>query len=124
MHFVEAINLHDVDGIYALLTADHVFVDAAGNEVKGRDAMRAGWSAYFQWFPDYKIEVSSIFADPGTVAAFGFASGTFKNRVTANHENFWKVPAAWKAVIHGDKISVWQVYADTKIPFDIIHKNK
>jgi len=75
MHFVAAINLHDVDRIYALLSADHTFVEAAGDEVHGCDTMRAGWTGYFQLFPDYKIEVTSIFVNGGTVAALDLQAG-------------------------------------------------
>ena len=106
MHFVEAINEHDADTIYARLTDDHAFIDAYGNEVNGSDKMKAGWAGYFQWFPDYKIEVTSIFGDNGTIAVFGFASGTLKNRKTDLNENYWRLPAAWKAVVIDNKIKV------------------
>ena len=123
-NFVNAINEHDVDKIYSFMTDDHKFVDAHGNEVIGKDKMKAGWTGYFQLFPDYKIEITDIFAKNDTLAAFGFASGTFKNKKTDNNENYWRLPASWKAVISDNKIKLWQVYADTKIPFDIIDKNK
>ena len=29
-------------------------------------------------------------------------------------ENFWKMPAAWRAVVRDSKIAVWQVYADNE----------
>src|ERR1700684_4126079 len=60
--FVNAINEHNVDKIYSLMTEDHKFIDAHGNEVTGKDKMRAGWAGYFQWFPDYKIEITDIFS--------------------------------------------------------------
>jgi hypothetical protein len=28
--------------------------------------------------------------------------------------NFWKTPAAWRAVIKEGKVAVWQVYADNE----------
>ena len=45
--FVQAINHQDVDSIAALMTPDHKFIDSLGNVVRGREAMRAGWAAYF-----------------------------------------------------------------------------
>jgi ketosteroid isomerase-like protein len=122
--FVNAINEHNVDNIFVLMSDDHKFIDAHGNEVSGKDKMRAGWSGYFQWFPDYKIEVTDIFSNGDTVAAFGFASGTFKGLITDKNENYWRLPAAWKILVSKNKIKLWQVYADTKIPLDIINKNK
>lgn len=121
--FVGAINSHDPEKIYALMTDDHTFIDAHGNKVERRDKMKAGWAGYFQWFPDYTIEITDVFENGSMVAAFGFAEGTFKGLKTENNENHWRLPAAWKAVIEQGKIKLWQVYADTKIPFDIITKN-
>ncbi|HXB45481.1 MAG TPA: nuclear transport factor 2 family protein, partial [Puia sp.] len=74
--FVSAINEHNVDKMYSLMTDDHKFIDAHGNEVRGKDKMKAGWVGYFQWFPDYFIEITEIFARGDTLGAFGFASGT------------------------------------------------
>ncbi len=122
--FANAISERSVDKIYSLMTDDHKFVDAHGNEVVGRDKMKAGWTGYFQMFPDYKIEIIDIFTDDDTLAAFGFASGTFKGKQTDNKENYWRLPASWKIIVENNKIKLWQVYADTKIPFDIIEKNK
>jgi hypothetical protein len=58
------------------------------------------------------------------IAAFGFAEGTYKNKKVENQQNHWCLPASWKAIVDGNKIKLWQVYADTKIPFEIIEKNK
>ena len=122
--FANAISEHSVDKIYSLMTDDHKFIDAHGNEIVGKDKMKAGWTGYFQWFPDYKIEITDIFANGDTLAAFGFASGTFKGKQTDNKENYWRLPASWKVIVENNKIKLWQVYADTKIPFEIIEKNK
>ena len=122
--FVSAINEHSAEKLYALMTDDHQFIDAQGNSVSGKDKMKAGWAGYFQWFPDYKIEITDIFIQGDTIAAFGFAEGTFKGIKTEQNKNYWKLPAAWKAVIENGKVKLWQVYADTKIPFDIISHSK
>ncbi|MDB5018667.1 MAG: SnoaL-like domain protein [Mucilaginibacter sp.] len=122
-YFARAINEHETDKICSLMADDHLFVDAHGNTVAGKDKMKAGWAGYFQWFPDYKIEIVELFENGDIVVAFGFAEGTFKGLKTANNENYWRLPSAWKAVIEDGKIKLWQVYADTKIPFDIINKN-
>ncbi|MBI5474193.1 MAG: nuclear transport factor 2 family protein [Ignavibacteriae bacterium] len=121
--FASAINEHNVDKMCLLMTDDHRFIDSQGNEAKGKEKMRAGWIGYFQLFPDYKIEIIDIFLGGDTVAAFGFAGGTFQGK-SDREENFWHLPASWKAVIKNGKIQLWQVYADSKIPYDIINKNK
>jgi ketosteroid isomerase-like protein len=121
INFVNAINEHNVDKICSFMTDDHTFIDSHGNEAIGKEKMKAGWIGYFQLFPDYNIELTELFLEKDTVAAFGFAGGTFQGLSSAK-ENYWRLPASWKAVIKDGKISLWQVYADSKIPFDIINK--
>ncbi|MGZ3951181.1 MAG: nuclear transport factor 2 family protein, partial [Flavisolibacter sp.] len=88
--FAKAISGHDIDKICSLMTVDHKFVDSHGNEVIGKDKMKAGWTVYLQLFPDYQIEISDILANDETIAAFGFASGTYKGKTTVNNENHWR----------------------------------
>lgn len=123
-NFVDAINVHATGALYSLMAENHSFIDAHGNVVTGRETMKAGWAGYFQSFPDYTIEVTDVFEEGGTIAAFGFASATFKGLKTESNENYWRLPAAWRAIIEDGAVTLWQVYADTKIPFDIISKNK
>jgi len=122
--FIDAINDHNPLKISDLITEDHRFIDAHENEISGKEKMKAAWSEYFQWFPDYLIEINEIFSKNDLVAAFGHASATFKGITTQKKENYWRIPASWKAIIKNNKIGLWQVYADTKIPYDIIGRNK
>ena len=112
--FVDAINAHDVNRLGELMTDDHTFVDPYGSEVIGRETMLAGWRGYFEWFPDYQIEVNDIFERQSEFGMFGFATGSFKG----NADRKWRLPAAWKAVVRDDRIAWWQVVADTKLPFE------
>lgn len=118
--FVERINAHDVEGLVALMSNDHVFIDPYGNRLSGKEKLIAGWRGYYEWFPDYKIEVNDSFEGRESVALFGFAGGSFKNKSGAS----WRLPAAWRATVKNGRVTLWQVFADTKIPFDIIDKNK
>ncbi|MCK6544215.1 hypothetical protein L6Q79_16220, partial [bacterium] len=104
-------------------TPNHVFVDSYGNEVIGSTIMKSGWDAYFQMFPDYKIEVNEYFESQNVIVAVGYAMGTYMPE-THQAENFWKLPAAWRMEEISGKVHKWQVIADTKIPFDIIAKNE
>ena len=117
--FIERINAHDVEGLGALLSDDHTFIDAHGNQVSGKEKMIAGWHGYFAWFPDYLIEVTDVCDDGERLALFGFAGGSFRGKPTEN----WRLPAAWKAIVKDGRVTLWQVFADTKIPFDIIERN-
>jgi len=117
--FIACINAHDVEGLGALMSDGHTFIDAHGNQVSGKEKMIAGWRGYFEWFPDYYIEVTEVFEEEDKLALFGFAGGTFKNKEGES----WRLPAAWKAIVKDGRVSLWQVYADTKIPFEVIERN-
>jgi hypothetical protein len=112
--FVDAINAHDVARLGESMSDDHTFVDPYGSGVVGREAMLAGWRGYFEWFPDYQIEVNDIFERENEFAMFGFAGGSFKGAT----DRKWRLPAAWKAVVHDGRITLWQVVADTKLPLE------
>ena len=118
--FIDLINAHNVDGLAQLMTDDHRFIDAHGNEVMGREKMVAGWRAYFGIFPDYSIEIREIFEDGDRFALFGLAGGSFQGRSEAS----WRLPAALKAIVKDERIAWWQVFADTKIPFETIERNR
>ena len=98
--------------------------DYYGNVVSGKDKMRSGWIEYFHWFPDYNIEITDLFIENNTIAAFGFAGGSFQGSKYNYLENYFRIPAAWKVTVENDKIKLWQVYADTKKQLDIIERNK
>lgn len=116
--FVDAINAHEVELLAKLMSDDHVFIDAHGNEVCGKEKMTAGWRSYFEWFPDYYVEVSDVFENGELFAMFGFAGASFKG----NQQAKWRLPAAWKAKVKDGRIALWQVFADTKIPFEMMER--
>jgi ketosteroid isomerase-like protein len=112
--FLDRINAGDVPGMCELMTEDHIFVDALGNQVKGRETMRKGWAGYFKLFPDYKVSHEEIFAQSNVVAAFGSAQGTYAPDGQLSKEKHWNIPAAWKAVVRDGQIAEWYVYADNQ----------
>lgn len=114
LQFEHAINSLNPNAICALMTPDGAFIDSLGNRIQGSDKLRAAWTGYFKMVPDYSISHSEIFAEGNTVAVFGSAQGTFSKDGQLRKENFWKAPAAWRAVVKDDKIAVWQVYADNE----------
>jgi len=117
--FADAISRQDVEGICSLMTADHQFVDPGGQVVAGCEPMRDAWIAYFRMVPDYTIEVSEVYGRRDNVVLLGQASGTYTADGTLRPENHWVTPAAWKAVVRGDRIALWQVFADNE-PMRII----
>jgi ketosteroid isomerase-like protein len=112
--FVEAINSDEADRIHSLMADDHLFIDSMGTEVRGREEMREGWAGYFAMFPDFQIEVQEAVCDGQTVIMVGAARGTYAADGELHPDNRWSLPAAWRAVIRGDRVAVWQVFADNE----------
>ena len=112
--FVEVINRHGVKGLNALMTEDHVFVDGFGQTVRDRERMEQGWVAYFGWFPDYSIKVDDILSKGNAVGLFETSQGTYCVNGELLPRKHWEIPAAWKAVVQGGRISEWHVYADNE----------
>lgn len=112
--FMERINAADVEGLCSLMTDDHLFVDALGTRVQGRESMRQAWKLYFGWIPDYKVSHEEILPKGNLVAVFGTARGTYATDGKLREENKWEIPAAWLAVVRDELVAQWRVYADNQ----------
>jgi ketosteroid isomerase-like protein len=122
--FIEAINRHDVEAIGELMSDDCVYVDSDGTTYDDIEQMKGGWPGYFKMFPDYKIDAPEFVVSGDTVILLGRACGTYTTDGALKPENHWEIPAAWKAVVAGDKIKLWQWIADNSIVAKIIEKEK
>ncbi len=64
--FNDAFNAHDVDAILALMTDDCLFDDTRpapdGSEVRGQEAMRAHWTAFFARSPQARFTTEELVA--------------------------------------------------------------
>jgi len=112
--FLGRINAHDVEGLCALMTEDHILMDGLGARSEGREMMRKGWSLYFSCFPDYRVSHEDVLSRGSTVLLTGSAEGTFAREGKLPAENHGRVPAAWKAVVRVGRIAEWHVYADNQ----------
>jgi len=122
LDFMERINLRDAGRLAELMPEDHVFLDALGKAVRGREQMRAGWLGYYAMCPDYWVSHEAVFAHGNQVAAFGEAGGTIARDGKLPPENRWRTPAAWLAVVENGLVKEWRVYADNKPVYDILAK--
>lgn len=120
--FIDRINAHNVEGLCALMSADHRFVDSIGHSFHGREGMQTAWEGYFAWFPDYQITVEDLLEQGELVLVTGRASGTYAVDGKLPDENFWEVPAAWKALVVDGQLTYWQVYADNHPVREIMRK--
>lgn len=114
LRFVEAINGKDIEDLTAWMTGDHCFVDPGGGSVRGAESMREAWKAYFRRVPDYRVEIGETLCNGEVVVLLGTARGTYTPDGTLRPENEWETPAAWRAVVRGDRVAEWQVYADNE----------
>jgi len=105
--FADAINRQSPDELAAMMTEDHLFIDALDNRVQGREAMRAAWRGYYRLVPDYTITVEEAYGVGDVVVMLGTAQGT-------TNGGWWQTPAAWRAEIRGSQIGAWRVYADNE----------
>jgi ketosteroid isomerase-like protein len=122
LEFMQRINQHDAAKLAALMTEDHVFLDALGHAVRGRENMRAGWLGYYKMCPDYWVSHEAVFANGSRVAVFGEAGGTIARDGKLLPENEWRIPAAWLVFVENGLVTEWRVYADNKPVYDILAK--
>lgn len=99
--FNEAINAQDLDGLCALMSSDHRFVDSAGATVVGRESCRSAWASFFESFPDYRNLFDSItVVAPGQVVVEGRSECAFEPL---------HGPARWHAIVADGSILEWRV---------------
>jgi predicted SnoaL-like aldol condensation-catalyzing enzyme len=104
IRFIDCINAHDVDGLAALITEDHTFIDREGNVQRSRATMVRNWTEFIGTFPGYRNTITRIEDAGRQVAVLGHA--------------FWSGerpydPVIWTATVVGDRIREWRVYPDT-----------
>lgn len=112
LKFVDAINHADLGRLAALMTESHVFIDSDGSQVAGRASMLDAWSQYFSMMHDYRVAVRETFSSANTVVLVGTAEGAWATSASSGGEGRWSVPAAWRAVVDGAAIAVWQVFVN------------
>ena len=113
MDFIKRINSGDVNALCELMTEGHIFQDAVGKRMIGRETMRQGWTMYLKMVADYQVHAEEFFQTDGRLAIFGTTSGRYTGGGAANND-FWEVPAAWLAVVKDGLVAEWRVYADNQ----------
>jgi ketosteroid isomerase-like protein len=104
LRFNECINNRDLEGLAALMTDDHTFIDSANASVQGKDQVVEAWRGFFALFPDYRNIFDRVESRDQLVAIMG--------RSTCSEPHL-DGPALWTAKIRGNQVAEWQVYKDT-----------
>jgi len=102
--FNERINNRDIDGLVALMTDDHTFIDREDSVYRGKERMTRGWIEFFRNFPQYRNTFSRVDSRDDLVILIGYA--TWSTGAQPDH-------AIWTATIRDDKVAEWRIYEDT-----------
>jgi ketosteroid isomerase-like protein len=102
--FNEHINNRDLDGLAALMTDDHTFIDTAGHAIHGRSTCLEAWRGFFSSFPDYQNVFDSLAVEDNSVVVVGHSTCS-DARLDGR--------ALWVAKASDDKLAEWRVYEDT-----------
>jgi ketosteroid isomerase-like protein len=105
LRFNEAINRQDIAGLSDLMTADHCFIDRAGNMVRGKEAMIRAWIEFFELFPEYRNTFTRVESEGDLVTVYGYA--TWKLGDAPDH-------VIWTANIEKDLVAEWRIYEDSE----------
>lgn len=113
LKFVQAINEQDLPLIIKMMSEEFVFIDTYGGK-EGKEQMKDGWKGYFEWFPDYRIDIEDYIENGEYAVILGRASGSYMGK----EDRHWEFPAAWRVIVDSNHIKVWQVYCDSKKQLD------
>jgi len=122
--FVAAINRRDAVALSQLMTDDHTFIDSDGSSHSGKKEMKEGWKEYFKLVPDHTIHVEDEFGDDGIVVMTGKVEGTYvpPTQTQPEPENHFHITAAWRGVVVGQKVKVWQVFLNPEPLVEIMKR--
>lgn len=111
--FVEAINNQNLPLLIQMMSEDFQFIDTYG-EKESKEQMKIGWQTYFEWFPDYFIEVHDYVENDNLSVIIGKASASYQGKQSRR----WEFPACWKTVVKEEQVQLWQVFCDSKKQLD------
>jgi ketosteroid isomerase-like protein len=71
LRFNERINSRGLEGLAALMTDDHTFIDTAKNAVRGKSHLVEAWEGFFALSPDCLTLFEAVESRPQLVAIMG-----------------------------------------------------
>jgi ketosteroid isomerase-like protein len=108
--FIDCVNRTDLDGLAALMTADHALQVFEEAPLVGRDANVEAWRGYFDAFPEYVIHPRRIATDGDVVAVQGHTTGS---HLGLADEEESRQSLIWLATVVDGAVRRWQLVADT-----------
>jgi ketosteroid isomerase-like protein len=108
--FVDCINRGDVDGLAALMTADHTLTVFAEAPLAGRDANVEGWRSYASSFPHYVIAPHRLSERADVVAIVGHTTGS---HLGLPDDDERALTLIWLARVRDGLVAEWTLIEDT-----------
>ena len=105
LQFNECINAQDIDGLSALMSEDHTFIDREDETCAGKQKMTQGWIEFFESFPEYRNTFIRVESHDDLVILTGYA--TWSKGAEPDH-------VIWTARIENDLVAEWRVHHDTE----------
>ncbi len=96
--FNDCINPGDLNGLAAMMTPDHTFIDTAGGVFAGEANCVAAWRGFFDSFPDYRNVFTSMVVLGETVTIVGHSVCS---------EPSLSGLALWTATIRNGRVARW-----------------
>ncbi len=107
LQFNKCITYADIEGLAALMTEDHVFIDTENNRIEGKENnIVQAWKPFFTLYPGYRNIFENIVVRGSTVIMQGYS--------ICSDEILNNVRAIWVAGIINNKVGSWHIYPDTK----------
>jgi ketosteroid isomerase-like protein len=103
--FNQMINNHNLEGLAAMMTESHTFIDSSDEMYAGKDLMVAGWRDFFEKYPDYRNHFTYLETREDRVYILGHSTCTYEPLDGL---------AIWTASVEGERIAEWRVYLDTE----------
>jgi predicted SnoaL-like aldol condensation-catalyzing enzyme len=103
--FNEQITAHDLNGLAALMSPEHRFIDRDGRVTVGKEAMLDAWRRFFELFPEYFNTFTRVECEGKRVVLWGSATWQPGGAPEA---------ATWTARIEDDLVAEWRIYADNE----------
>ena len=99
------INARNLEGLSAMMTDDHTFIDAANQKVFGKAGCVRAWQGFFAAFPDYQNHFEHVIAGEDFVIIAGRSSCSDR-RLDG--------PTLWSATVRDALVSEWRVLEDNE----------
>ncbi len=108
--FIDCINRGDIEGLGALMTAEHTLVVFDEAPLVGRTENIAAWRGYFSSYPAYVIYPSQLAVRGTTVAILGTTTGS---HLELSDEDESRLTVVWLAEVDAGAVASWQIVEDT-----------